>query len=42
MSIRDLENKLGINLFVNLPGAVGESAAAAVETEDPNTVSWWW
>ncbi|MBR3387692.1 MAG: DNA/RNA non-specific endonuclease [Bacteroidales bacterium] len=42
MSIRDLENKLGINLFVNLPGAVGESAAAAVETEDPNTVNWWW
>ena len=42
MSIRDLENKLGINLFVNLPGAIGESAAAAVETEDPNTVSWWW
>ena len=42
MSIRELENKLGINLFVNLPGAVGESAANAVETENPNTVSWWW
>ena len=42
MSIRDLENKLGMNLFVNLPGAVGESAANAVETENPNTVSWWW
>ena len=42
MSIRDLENKLGINFFVNLPAAIGESAAAAVETENPNTVSWWW
>ena len=42
MSIRDLEQKLGINLFVNLPAAVGADTAAAVETENPNTVSWWW
>ena len=42
MSIRDLENKVGFNLFVNLPAAIGESAAAAVETENPNSVSWWW
>jgi len=42
MSIRDLEQKLGIDLFVNLPAAVGRDVAAAVETEDPNTVSWWW
>ena len=42
MSIRDLEQKLGFDLFVNLPAAVGESTAAAIETENPNTVSWWW
>jgi endonuclease G len=42
MSIRALEQKLGFNLFVNLPAAVGETTAAAVETEDPNSVSWWW
>ena len=42
MSIRALEQKLGYNLFVNLPAAVGDATAAAVETEDPNSVSWWW
>ena len=42
MSIRDLEQKTGVNFFVNLPGAIGNEAAAAVETENPNSVSWWW
>ena len=42
MSIRDLEQKLGYNLFVNLPAAVGDETAAAVETENPNSVNWWW
>ena len=42
MSVRDLEKKLGINLFVNLPDAVGKDVAEEVETENPNTVSWWW
>jgi hypothetical protein len=42
MSIRALEEKLGINLFVNLPEAVGVSAAEAIETENPAGVSWWW
>lgn len=42
MSIRDLEQKTGVNFFVNLPGAIGDEAAAAVETENPNSVSWWW
>ena len=42
MSIRDLEQKLGYDLFVNLPAAVGDDAAAAVETENPNSVNWWW
>ena len=42
MSIRDLEAKTGVNFFVNLPGAIGASAATAVETENPNSVSWWW
>ena len=42
MSIRDLEQKLGYNLFVNLPAAVGDETAAAVETDNPNSVNWWW
>lgn len=42
MSIRALEEKLGINLFVNLPDAVGANVAETIETENPNTVSWWW
>ena len=42
MSIRDLEQKTGVNFFVNLPAAIGEAAAAAVETQNPNSVSWWW
>lgn len=41
MSIADLEKKLGINFFVNLPAAIGEDDAKKVETQDPTTVSWW-
>ena len=42
MSIDDLEDKLGYDLFVNLPAVVGEEAAAAIEAENPATVNWWW
>ena len=42
MSIDALEEKLGYDLFVNLPAVVGEEAAAAIEAENPATVSWWW
>lgn len=42
MSIDELEKKIGIDLFANLPAALGEDAAAKVEAEDPATVSWWW
>lgn len=42
MSIRELEQKLGFNLFVNLPAVVGNETAMAIETENPNTVNWWW
>lgn len=42
MSIDELEKKIGIDLFANLPAAIGEDAAAKVEAEDPATVSWWW
>lgn len=42
MSIDELEKKLGIDLFVNLPAAVGESLAATIEAEDPKSVAWWW
>lgn len=42
MSIDALEEKLGIDLFVNLPSVVGETAAGKIEAEDPGTISWWW
>lgn len=42
MSVRALEEKLGINLFVNLPAAVGDETAEKIETENPALVSWWW
>lgn len=42
MSIDELEKKIGIDLFANLPAAIGADAAAKVEAEDPATVSWWW
>lgn len=42
MSIDELEAKLGIDFFVNLPGVIGEEAAAEVEAQDPKKVSWWW
>lgn len=42
MSIDELEKKIGIELFANLPAVIGEDAAAKVEAEDPATVSWWW
>ena len=37
MSIDDLEKKLGIDFFVNLPSDIENS----VEKQDPKTVSWW-
>lgn len=42
MSVRALEQKLGIDLFVHLPEAVGKDAAEKIETENPAAVSWWW
>ncbi|MBR1575594.1 MAG: DNA/RNA non-specific endonuclease [Bacteroidales bacterium] len=42
MSIDELEKKLGIDLFVNLPSVVGDSLAATIEAEDPKSVNWWW
>jgi endonuclease G len=42
MSIDDLEKKLGLDLFVNLPDAIGQANADKVEAQEPSTVSWWW
>jgi endonuclease G len=42
MSIDDLEKKLGIDLFVNLPTVIGQATADKVEAQAPSTVSWWW
>ena len=35
MSIAELEKKLGMNFFVNLPEKVGEAKAQAIEAQDP-------
>lgn len=42
MSVKDLEKKVGMDFFVNLPAVVGEKMAAKIESEDPSKVSWWW
>lgn len=42
MSVDDLEEKLGIDFFVNLPAKVGEDVAARIEAEEPKGVAWWW
>jgi len=42
MSIADLENKLGYELFVNLPKVAGQDVAANIKEEKPDTNSWWW
>ena len=41
ISIDALEEKIGIDLFVNLPEAIGESQAAKVEAQDPSNVACW-
>lgn len=42
MSVKDLEKKVGMDFFVNLPAVVGEEMAAKIESEDLSKVSWWW
>lgn len=42
MSVKDLEKRLNMDFFVNLPAVVGEEMAAKIESEDPSKVSWWW
>ena len=41
ISIDALEEKIGIDLFVNLPAAIGESQAAKVEAQNPTKVACW-
>lgn len=40
MSVKDLEKKVGMDFFVNLPAVVGEEMAAKIESENPSKVSW--
>lgn len=42
MSVKDLEKKVDMDFFVNLPAVVGEEMAAKIESENPSKVSWWW
>ena len=41
ISIDELENKIGVDLYVNLPEKIGESAAAAIEAARPGDSKWW-
>lgn len=41
ISIDELESILGFDLFVNLPMAIGETAAAKVEAQNPQGVGLW-
>ena len=38
MSLDDLEKKVGVDFFVNLPADVQKS----VEAQNPADVAWWW
>lgn len=42
LSVDALEEKTGLDFFVNLPGAVGDSKAKAIEAADPSAESFWW
>ena len=42
LSISELEQKLGYQLFVNLPDRVGTSAANEIKSEKPAAMNWWW
>lgn len=42
MSVDELEKKLGIDFFVNLPAKVGDDIAAKIESEQPKDVPFWW
>lgn len=41
MSVDELEQKLGIDFFVNLPAQVGDAKAASIEAEDPTKNQLW-
>jgi len=42
ISIDELEEKIGLDLFVNLPAAIGEADALKVESQNPQNVGIWW
>ncbi len=42
MSIDELEEKIGIDLFVNLPAKLGETKAAELEAQNPKNSNIWW
>lgn len=41
ISVKDLEQKLGYTLFVNLPDKIGAAKAETVKSTNPKTVPWW-
>ena len=41
MSVDELEEKIGFNLFVNLENKIGKDNADAIEMKDPKTIDIW-
>lgn len=42
ISVDALEEKTGVDFFVNLPAVVGEAKANAIEAANPTSESFWW
>ncbi len=42
MSVDQLEEIIGLDLFVNLPAKVGDTKAAELEAQDPKASGLWW
>lgn len=42
ISVDDLEDKLGMDFFVNLPDVVGDDKARMIEAENPAGNKFWW
>ena len=42
LPVNELEEKIGIDLFVNLPAKIGDANAEEIEGQDPTLYSWWW
>lgn len=42
MPLEELEKKVGLKFFVNLPEKIGEAEASKVKKQNPDNVNFWW